>query len=63
MNWRGIISLRNILVHDDLGVRLIRIWDIVEHDLPELKRKVGVLLQALGAAPFDSEGEKGEDGT
>ena len=63
VNWRGIIGLRNILVQDYLGTSLVRIWEIVEHDLPDLRRKVETLIQELGAASSNAEGGKSEDAT
>jgi uncharacterized protein with HEPN domain len=37
IDWRTISAFRNVVVHDYLGVSPERIWDIVEHDLPDLK--------------------------
>ena len=50
INWRSIIGLRNVLVHDYLGINLERIWEIIEHDLPDLKHTVETLLQEPGGA-------------
>ena len=40
VDWKSIMGLRNVLVHDYLGVSVARIWDIVERDLPDLKVNV-----------------------
>ena len=45
INWRSIIGLRNVLVHDYLGINLERIWDIIEHDVPDLQRTVEAILR------------------
>ena len=39
VDWKSIVGLRNVLVHDYLGVSVARIWEIVERDLPVLKAK------------------------
>lgn len=40
VDWKSIVGLRNVLVHDYLGVSVTRVWEIVERDLPALKAKV-----------------------
>jgi uncharacterized protein with HEPN domain len=43
IDWRAMAGLRNVLVHDYLGVDIDRVWQIVEQDLPDLKRKLAAL--------------------
>lgn len=47
INWKGIIGLRNVLVHDYLGIRLKRIWEIVANDLPDFKQKIVEILKSM----------------
>lgn len=42
--WREIARFRNVVVHDYLGVDLVRVWDIVERDLPTFRAQVQSML-------------------
>ncbi len=50
VDWKSIVGLRNVLVHDYLGVNVTRIWEIVERDLPDLKKKVTAIQGSLPPA-------------
>lgn len=45
IDWRGIIAMRNILVHGYLGVDDDILWDVIRHRVPELKRQLLELQQ------------------
>ena len=47
VDWKSIMGLRNVLVHDYLGVNVTRIWEIVEQDLPDFKAKIAVIQHSL----------------
>lgn len=47
IDWKGIVGLRNVLVHDYLGVNLERVWEVVQNDLPGLKQKIQAILKKL----------------
>jgi len=47
VDWRILSAFRNVVVHDYLGISLARVWDIVENDLPRLKKNVATILKSL----------------
>ena len=46
--WREIASIRNVLVHDYIGLKLERIWDIIETQLPVLVEPIGRIRREDG---------------
>ncbi|MBL1215310.1 MAG: DUF86 domain-containing protein [Ignavibacteriae bacterium] len=47
IDWREIVSLRNLLVHEYFGIDLKIVWDIVNFDLPKIKIQIAGIVNNL----------------
>ncbi|MCA1606209.1 MAG: DUF86 domain-containing protein [Acidobacteria bacterium] len=45
VEWSRVAALRNVLVHNYLGIDRETIWEITQRDIPELKSAVVAMLK------------------
>ncbi|HVT18636.1 MAG TPA: DUF86 domain-containing protein [Thermoanaerobaculia bacterium] len=48
--WRQVAGLRNRIVHDYFGLDLEIIWQVIRHDLPQLKASLEILESAADSS-------------
>ena len=47
IEWNQLKGLRNVFVHEYFGIDSTLMWQIMHFDIPELKKKVNVMIQSI----------------
>jgi uncharacterized protein with HEPN domain len=47
VEWKQIVGLRNVLVHEYFGVDVNVVWDVIQYDLPHFKTSVLIIQEAI----------------
>ena len=45
INWKKMVDMRNILVHEYFGINLKKVWKTIQLDIPNIREKVSKVLE------------------
>jgi uncharacterized protein with HEPN domain len=46
--WQEIVGMRNIVIHEYFGILPDVVWDVIQNELPVLKKQIVKLLAEMG---------------
>lgn len=46
-NWRGVIGMRHVLVHDYYHIDPEELWNVITEDLPTLKEQISKYIEEI----------------
>jgi len=47
IEWAEIVGLRNMLIHEYFGIDIRIVWQVIQNDLPKLKKNIHIILKEL----------------
>jgi len=44
-DWKGVVGLRDILIHGYFGINLKIVWDIIQNELPKFEKCINEIIE------------------